>query len=142
MPDDFNRDGWLLDFADTSRSLHLLCEQWLYYHGSEHDEGGGCEMCAGVEEILQSLRNARTIKWEGVFDRRFLCPRCGVIPHWDARQKERDEVCLYVCCRCGGVVEENIPASEDKPRCRKCGWPLYENVKDGCAAASCSERSR
>lgn len=40
MSDSFNKDGWILDFADTTRSLHLLCEQWLYV--CEDDSTGGC----------------------------------------------------------------------------------------------------
>jgi hypothetical protein len=30
----------------------------------------------------------------------------------------------------------------DPPRCPVCGWPLYENVKDGCVAGNCSQRPR
>lgn len=116
MSDSFNQNGWLLDFADASRSLHLLCEQWLYHHGYYHADGGECEACEDVEAILRALRESRfLIKWEGVFDRRFLCPKCGVTPHWDAGQEERDEVCLHVCRQCGSVVEDRHTKPEAKP---------------------------
>lgn len=103
---DFDEQGWLRDFAESSRALHGLCETWIYHHGFEHGDGGECETCKDVEVILRALRDSRMIKWEGVFDRRFLCAHCGVIPHWEAGQQERDEVCLHVCRRCGGVVED------------------------------------
>ena len=113
MPDGFDERGWVLEFADASRRLHLLCEQWLYHHGHYHAEGGQCEACEDVEAILRALRDSHLIKWEGVFDRRFLCPRCGVIPHWEAAEQVRDEVCLHVCRRCGAVAEEHQTAKEN-----------------------------
>ncbi len=37
------------------------------------------------------------------------CPRCGFRRREQARQEERDEVCLYVCTDCGEVVTETMP---------------------------------
>jgi hypothetical protein len=41
--------------------------------------------------------------------RKFDCENCGEIGADGIRQAERDEVCLYVCRRCGAITREQLP---------------------------------
>jgi len=39
----------------------------------------------------------------------FDCENCGEIGADSVRQAMRDEVCLYVCQRCGEIARERLP---------------------------------
>ena len=39
-------------------------------------------------------------------------------------------------------AEQENPTDHNKPRCKRCGWPLRARIEDGCTQANCSERKR